>query len=90
VVVNDNRSALLEPAEQVSDYTSTGGVWYYKEVRNEATNLFIPYLPKGTHIITYDCYVDRAGSYSLGIATAQSLYAPSITAHSSGELVKTD
>lgn len=90
VVVKDNRSALLEPAEQVSDYTSTGGVWYYKEVRNEATNLFIPYLPKGTHIITYDCYVDRAGSYSLGIATAQSLYAPSITAHSSGELVKTD
>ena len=85
VAVTDGRSASLEPADQVSGYTSSDGVWFYREVRNSSTNLFIPFLSKGTHIISYDCYVDRSGEYSLGIAEAQSQYAPVITAHSGGE-----
>lgn len=88
LAVTDSRSAALEPAEQVSGYTSTDGVWYYKEVRNSSTNLFIPFLPKGTHILSYDCFVDREGEYTLGIAEAQSQYAPVITAHSAGALIK--
>ncbi|MDE5789816.1 MAG: hypothetical protein K2H96_01115 [Muribaculaceae bacterium] len=87
VAVTDSRSAALEPAEQISGYTSSDGVWYYKEVRNSTTNLFIPFLSKGTHIISYDCFVDRNGEYSLGIAEAQSQYAPVITAHSAGEMI---
>lgn len=87
VAVTDSRSAALEPAEQVSGYTSTDGVWYYKEIRNSSTNLFIPFLSKGTHVITYDCFVDRDGAYTLGIAEAQSQYAPVITAHSAGEVI---
>ncbi|MDE6297622.1 MAG: hypothetical protein K2L89_07215 [Muribaculaceae bacterium] len=87
VAVTDSRSAALEPADQVSGYTSTDGVWYYMEVRNSATNLFIPFLSKGTHLISYDCFVDRAGEYSFGIAQAQSQYAPVISAHSAGELI---
>ncbi|MDE5870200.1 MAG: hypothetical protein K2H18_08190 [Muribaculaceae bacterium] len=87
VAVTDSRSAALEPADQVSGYTSTDGVLYYMEVRNSSTNLFIPFLSKGTHVITYDCFVDRDGVYSLGIAQAQSQYAPVITAHSAGEQI---
>lgn len=87
VAITDSRSASLEPADQISGYTSSDGVWYYREVRNNATNLFIPYLSKGTHVISYDCFIDREGEYSLGIATAQSLYAPVITAHSAGEII---
>ena len=60
---------------------------FYREVRNDATNLFIPFLPKGTHVISYDCFADREGTYSLGIATAQSQYAPMIVAHSAGALI---
>lgn len=87
LAVTDSRSACLEPAEQVSGYAMSDGVWMYKEVRNDATNLFIPYLGKGTHMISYDCYVDRSGTYALGIATAQSMYAPEIAAHSSGTVI---
>lgn len=87
VAVTDSRSACLEPAGQLSGYTSSDGVWYYREVRNEGTNLFIPFLGKGTHVLNYECYVDRAGEYSLGIAQAQSQYAPVITAHSAGMII---
>lgn len=84
VAVTDSRAACLEPAEQLSEYTSSDGIYYYREVRDQATNLFIRFLPKGTHVISYDCYADREGTYSLGIATAQSQYGPVITAHSAG------
>ena len=87
VAVMDARSACLEPAEQVSGYYASDGVWMYKEVRDNSTNLFIPFLPKGTHVISYECYVDRAGEYSLGIASAQSQYAPTIAAHTAGTLI---
>lgn len=88
VAVTDPRAACLEPADQLSGYTSSDGVWYYREVRNAQTNLFIPYLSKGTHVINYECYVDRDGEYTLGVAQAQSQYAPVITAHSAGESLK--
>lgn len=84
VAVTDERAACLEPAEQVSGYTASDGVWFYQETRDTQTNLFISFLRKGTFVISYECYVDRAGEYSLGIATAQSQYAPVIVAHSAG------
>lgn len=87
VAVMDARAACLEPAEQLSGYSVSDGVWMYKEVRDNSTNLFIPFLPKGTHVISYDCYADRSGEYSLGIASAQSQYAPAIAAHSTGKII---
>lgn len=88
LVITDNRSACLEPVGQLSGYTSSDGLWYYREVRDAVTNLFIPFIGKGTHVISYECYIDRAGEYTLGIAQAQSQYAPVITAHSAGVLLK--
>lgn len=88
VAITDSRSACLEPAEQTSGYDSSDGIWFYREVRDEATNIFIGFLPKGSHVISYDCYVDREGDYSLGIATAQSQYAPQMVAHSAGKMMK--
>lgn len=84
VAVVDNRAACLEPADQLSSYTASDGVWYYREVRDAKTTLFIPYLSKGTHVLWYECHVDRAGEYSSGIVSAQSQYAPLITASSAG------
>lgn len=86
VAVTDPRAACLEPADQMSGYTESDGVWFYREVRDSSTNLFIPFLSKGTHVISYECFVDRAGDYTLGVAQAQSQYAPEITAHSAGAL----
>ncbi|MDE7179617.1 MAG: hypothetical protein K2N88_00235, partial [Muribaculaceae bacterium] len=76
VAIVDNRAACLEPAEQLSVYTASDGVWYYREVADATTSLLIPHLSKGTHVLSYECVVDRPGVYSLGTATAQSQYAP--------------
>lgn len=87
VVLTDERPACFIPTLQISDYLCNDGVWVYNEVRTSKTSIFVSYLPKGKHIISYDCYVTREGVYSSGIATVQSQYSPAITAHSSGELI---
>ncbi len=88
VALADARSACLEPIDQLSGYSCVDGIWLYREIRDEATNFFISFLPKGTHSISYDNFADRAGTYSLGLANAQSQYAPQITAHSAGKEIK--
>lgn len=88
VAVTDPRPACLEPTQQLSSYTVSDGIWMYREVRDTATNLFIEFLPKGTHVISYECHVDREGEYALGPVTAQSQYAPAITAHSEGKMIQ--
>lgn len=88
VAVNDSRSACLEPSEQLSGISRIDGLWYYKEVRDDATNLYFDTLPKGVHVISYDCRVSQDGEFSCGIATAQSQYSPLATAHSAGFWLK--
>ncbi len=84
VTIIDERPATLEPVEQVSQYIYTDGVSYYRENRDSSTRLFINYLRKGTYQISYDMTANLVGTYSSGIATLQSQYAPELTAHSSG------
>lgn len=84
VAVTDSRSACLQPVDQLSGYQRQGNTWYYLEPRNEVTNLFIDTLTKGAHVLTYDCYVQQGGLFSLGIATVQSQYSPAVVAHSAG------
>lgn len=90
VAVTDERSACLEPVEQLSGYTASDRVGYYKEVRDEVTNLFFGWLPKGDHVISYDCRVSQDGEFSCGIATAQSQYSPTVVAHSAGSILKVE
>ena len=42
---------------------------------------------KGTRVITYDVFVNNAGTCSSGIATLQCQYAPQQVAHSAGTTV---
>jgi uncharacterized protein YfaS (alpha-2-macroglobulin family) len=84
VTIIDERPATLEPVEQLSQYIYTDGVSYYRENRDSSTRLFINYLRKGTYQISYDMTANLVGTYSSGIATLQSQYAPELTAHSSG------
>ena len=87
VVINDERAACMEPMAQISGYTAIDGVWCYRELRNNATNIFIPTLPKGRFVISYDCSIMESGMFSSGIATVQSLYAPVFTAHTAGNIL---
>lgn len=85
VAVTDERAGCMEPAEQLPGMQAQESVWYYREPRTSATNLFIGFLPKGTVVLTYDCYIMEEGTFVSGIATAQSQYSPLMTAHSAPE-----
>ena len=84
VTITDERAACFEPAEQLPRPIFAEGIYFYRENRDDATNIFVANLPKGTYLLNYDMYVNNEGEFSSGIATIQSQYAPQITAHSAG------
>lgn len=87
VTLTDERAACLEPVEQISGYRYQDGTGYYLEIKDSENNIFFNYLPKGTHIITYETFVTNTGTFNCGIATIQCQYAPQITAHSAGTIL---
>ena len=87
VTLNDQRGACFEPVDKISTYDYQHGCCMYREIKDFATNIFIPYLSKGTHVVNYDCYVTNSGSFGIGIATIQCQYAPQFVAHSAGNSV---
>lgn len=86
VVINDNRAAALEPVDQLPGYLYSEGVGFYRENNNADTRFFISYMPKGTYQLAYELNVNNAGTFTSGLATLQSQYAPALTAHSAGTL----
>lgn len=87
VSIIDDRPACLEPVEQLPTPIYAEGLCFYRENRDSSTRIFIDRLPKGTYILSYDMWVNNAGSYTSGIASVQSAYAPRYSAHSGGKSV---
>lgn len=84
----DNRAACLEPVDQLPTPIWAEGLCFYRENRDAATDIFITRLPKGTYRLSYLLNVNNAGTFASGLATIQSQYAPALTAHSSGTLLR--
>lgn len=84
----DNRAACLEPVDQLPTPIWADGLCFYRENRDAATDIFITRLPKGTYRLSYLLNVNNAGTFASGLATIQSQYAPALTAHSSGTLLR--
>lgn len=84
VAIRDNRSACLEPVEQLPTPVFSEGLCFYRENLDSSTAIFISNLPAGTYRLSYEMWVNNAGTYTTGIATIQSQYAPALTAHSAG------
>lgn len=87
VTLTDSRPACFEPLRQLPDYDYADNTFYYRVPDDAATTFYIEHLTRGTHIIQYEVYVDRIGSYQAGIATVQSYYAPQYAAHTAGASV---
>lgn len=87
LAITDRRAACFEPVEQKPTPVWSDGICFYRENRDSQTNIFVNRLPKGTFVIEYEMWVNNAGTFASGIATAQSQYAPEITAHSAGNQV---
>lgn len=88
VAITDARAACFEPVDQLPSMQWSEGVRFYIEPRDSQTDIFITTMPKGTYVLSYDVYVNNAGSFASGIATAASQYAPEITARSAGSEVE--
>ena len=90
VHLKDGRAATMEPQNTISSYKYQGGLGYYEETRDAATNFFFDYLPKGTYVFEYPLTIQHKGEFSCGIATLQSMYAPEFTSHTEGVRVKVE
>ena len=84
VHLKDMRAAAFEPADQISGMGWQNGIPYYRTSKDASTGFYFDNLPRGTYLFEYAVYVNRPGSYSNGITTIQSMYAPEFTSHTGG------
>ncbi len=84
VHVKDMRGAGVDLINQTSGYRWQGALGYYEAPRDASVNFFVHWLPKGVHVFEYTLRVTHAGTFSNGISTIQSMYAPEFAAHTAG------
>ncbi len=84
VHLRDPRGAGFEPETTASQYKWDLGVGWYEEVRDSGTNFFFEWLPVGEYTFRYRLRANLAGTFRVGPATVQSMYAPEFVAYSSG------
>jgi uncharacterized protein YfaS (alpha-2-macroglobulin family) len=84
VQLKDMRPSGTEPVDVHSAYKYQDGIYYYQVTKDVATNFFISNLNKGSYVFEYQLRVAQPGSFSTGISTVQSMYAPEFNAHSEG------
>lgn len=87
VTIIDNRGACFEPAEQLPRPIFSEGIYFYRENRDSATDMFVTHMPKGTYLLSYELFANNSGRFSSGVASLQSQYAPALSAHSAGRIV---
>jgi uncharacterized protein YfaS (alpha-2-macroglobulin family) len=86
--LKDMRASGFEPRDQVSGYKYSAGLGYYQTSRDASMNFFMDYITKGTYTIEYDLNTNIKGTFSNGITTFQSMYAPEFNSHSEGREVR--
>ena len=90
VSLKDERAACMEPVQQLSGYVWKDGLGYYRVPGDASTSFFMDHLRKGTYVIEYEVYIDRAGTYQAGTANNQSVYAPEFGSHTKGEVLQVE
>lgn len=84
VHLRDPRGAGFEPENATSKYLWDLGVVRYQEFRDSGTNFFFEKLPSGEYTMKYRVRAALGGTFRVGPATLQSMYAPEFTAYSAG------
>ncbi len=90
VHLRDPRAAGFEPGVVTSGWKWDLGLVRYEEVRDSGTNFFFEHLPAGQYTLRYRVRANLAGTFRVGPATVQSMYAPEFTAYSAGNVVKVE
>jgi uncharacterized protein YfaS (alpha-2-macroglobulin family) len=87
VHLRDPRAAGLEPENVLSRYKWDLGISWYEETRDSGSNFFFEWLPAGEYTFKYRLRANMAGTFRVGPATVQSMYAPEFAAYSAGAVV---
>jgi len=87
VHLRDPRGAGFEPESATSKWRYDLGLAYYEEVRDSGANFFFEQLPVGEYTFKYRVRANMAGTFRVGPATVQSMYAPEFSAYSAGNVL---
>lgn len=74
------RAANAAVRNALSGFTWTEAGGCYRAVRDASTEFFFETLAKGSHTLTEEYVIDRAGRCTAGVPQAQCLYAPEFSA----------
>lgn len=88
VHLRDPRGAGFEPETLTSGYRWDLGLGYYEEVRDSGANFFFDWLPVGEYTFKYRLRANLGGTFRVGPATLQSMYAPEFVGYSSGAVLE--
>ena len=88
VHLRDPRGAGFEPSSVRSQFKWDLGIGYYEEVRDSGANFFFEQLPAGQYTFKYRVRATTAGTFRVGPATLQSMYAPEFSAYSAGHVLQ--
>lgn len=87
VHLRDPRGAGFEPENPVSGYKWDLGLAWYEEIRDSGANFFFNRLPVGEYNFKYRVRANMSGTFRVGPAEVQSMYAPEFNAYSAGNLL---
>jgi uncharacterized protein YfaS (alpha-2-macroglobulin family) len=90
VHLRDPRGAGFEPEKLASGWRWDLGISAYEEIRDSGTNFFIEWLPAGEYTLTHRLRANMGGTFRVGPATLQSMYAPEFTAYTAGHKLAID
>ena len=88
VELKDVRATGMEVTNQLSGYSYSHGLGYYRNNKDASTSFFFRYLNRGTYVLEYAVHLTQQGTFPVGLASIQSLYAPEFSAHSQGEQIE--
>ena len=78
------RGAGSSRRTSLSRYKWDLGISWYEETRDSGANFFFERLPAGEYTFKYRVRANMAGTFRVGPATVQSMYAPEFNAYSAG------
>ncbi len=87
VCLQDCKAAATEVFDKLSGYHYQDKLSYYQTVSDAGISFFFTNIPKGKYIIEYEMIITQAGTFSIGPATIQCLYAPQFSAHSAAQSI---
>ena len=81
LIFEDWKAAGMEPVEVRSGY-NPNGLGAYMELRDEKVSLFVQFLPRGRHNLSYRLRAEIPGTFSALPTKAEAMYAPELKANS--------